>query len=187
MEYVDHFMDLEVYKLARQLSIRVFEITKTFPKSETYALTDQMRRSSQSIGGQIAEAWAKRDYERHFISKLTDADGEQLETQHWWRTSMDCSYITDEVGNQLLGDYQLLGKMIYTMILKAPSFCHRRKRTKVGRTKTQKARTKSDLSGSENPSLPCTDYRQTDYRLPITAHRLRQRIHAAAVLPLQPC
>ncbi|HET7178762.1 MAG TPA: four helix bundle protein [Chryseosolibacter sp.] len=143
MEYVDHFMDLEVYKLVRQLSIRIFEITKTFPKAETYALTDQVRRSSRSIGGQIAEAWGKRDYERHFISKLTDADGEQLETQHWLRTSMDCSYITDEVGNPLLGDYQLLGKMIYTMILKAPSFCSSKKKKKGWKDQDTKGKGKT--------------------------------------------
>lgn len=83
MEYVKSFRELEVYRLARQLSKEIFEISKTFPKEEMYSLTDQVRRSSRSIGGQIAEAWGKRRYEKHFISKLTDADGEQLETQHW--------------------------------------------------------------------------------------------------------
>ena len=83
MEYVKSFRDLEVYKLSRQLSKEIFEISKGFPKEEMFSLTDQVRRSSRSIGGQIAEAWAKRRYEKHFISKLSDADGEQLETQHW--------------------------------------------------------------------------------------------------------
>ncbi len=140
MEYVDHFMDLEVYKLARQLCIRIFEITKSFPKEESYALTDQVRRSSRSIGGQIAEAWGKRDYERHFVSKLTDADGEQLETQHWLRTAMDCCYVTDEVGHRLLEDYQLLGRRIYTMISKASSFCSPKK---------NKRRKNGDAEGEE--------------------------------------
>jgi four helix bundle protein len=83
MEYVKSFRELEVYKLARQLSKEIFEVSKIFPKEEMYSLTDQVRRSSRSIGGQIAEAWGKRRYEKHFVSKLTDADGEQLETQHW--------------------------------------------------------------------------------------------------------
>ncbi|MEI6596139.1 MAG: four helix bundle protein [Bacteroidota bacterium] len=82
MEYVKSFRDLEVYKLSRQLSGEIFEVTKKFPKEEMYSLTDQIRRSSRSVGTQIAEAWAKRKYEKHFISKLTEADGEQLETQH---------------------------------------------------------------------------------------------------------
>ena len=134
MEYVDHFMDLEVYKLARQLCVQIFEITKRFPKEETYALTDQVRRSSRSIGGQIAEAWGKRDYERHFVSKLTDADGEQLETQHWLRTSMDCAYISEELGHNLLGNYQILGKMINSMIGKTSSFCSSKRKNKGGET-----------------------------------------------------
>ncbi|MEX1238795.1 MAG: four helix bundle protein [Cyclobacteriaceae bacterium] len=83
MAYANNFRELEVYQLCRQLSKEIFEISKSFPREETHSLTDQMRRSSRSAGGQIAEAWAKRKYERHFVSKLTDADGEQLETQHW--------------------------------------------------------------------------------------------------------
>lgn len=92
MEYVKSFKDLEVYKLSRQLAKEIFEVSKKFPKEEMYSLTDQVRRSSRSIGAQIAEAWAKRRYEKHFVSKLTDADGEQQETQHWIETALDCSY-----------------------------------------------------------------------------------------------
>lgn len=83
MKKVSSFRDLEVYKLCRQLAKEIFELSKKFPKEETYSLTDQIRRSSRSVGAQIAEAWGKRRYEKHFISKLTDAGGEQLETQHW--------------------------------------------------------------------------------------------------------
>jgi len=82
MEYVKSFRDLEVYKLSREVSKEIFIITKNFPREEMYSLTDQMRRSSRSVGAQIAEAWGKRRYEMHFVSKLTDADSEQLETQH---------------------------------------------------------------------------------------------------------
>lgn len=68
--HVKSFRDLEVYKLARQLSLDIFETSKSFPKEEMYSLTDQIRRSSRSVGAQIAEAWAKRRYKKHFISKL---------------------------------------------------------------------------------------------------------------------
>src|SRR5438046_4364258 len=81
LEYVKHFKDLEVYKRQRNLAKEVFALSKQFPKEELYSLTDQLRRASRSIGAQIAEAWAKRLYPKHFISKLTDADGEQVETQ----------------------------------------------------------------------------------------------------------
>jgi four helix bundle protein len=92
MEHANSFKELVVYQKARDLAKSVFEITKTFPKEEMYSLTDQIRRSSRSIGAQIAEAWSKRRYERHFISKLTDADAEQLETQHWIIVAQDCEY-----------------------------------------------------------------------------------------------
>ncbi|MFA4852659.1 MAG: four helix bundle protein [Bacteroidales bacterium] len=123
MEYVKSFRDLEVYKLSRQLSREIFELSKKFPKEEMYSLTDQIRRSSRSVGGQIAEAWAKRNYEKHFVSKLTDADGEQLETQHWIETASDCSYISNETANNLLERYFTVGKMLNSMMEKAEKFC----------------------------------------------------------------
>lgn len=123
MEYVESFRELKTYKLARKLSKEIFEISKHFPKEEMYFLTDQIRRSSRSVGAQIAEAWGKRKYEKHFISKLTDADGEQLETQHWIETALDCSYLTINQTTELLEQYYKLGKMIGTMISKSSSFC----------------------------------------------------------------
>ena len=93
MTYAKSFGELDVYKLSGDLAKDIFQISKSFPKEETYSLTDQIRRSSRSIGAQISEAWAKRRYEKHFISKLTDADGEQQETQHWMETASDCNYI----------------------------------------------------------------------------------------------
>lgn len=123
MEYVKNFRDLEVYKLSRQLSKDIFIISKTFPKEEMYSLIDQVRRSSRSVGAQIAEAWAKRRYEKHFISKLTDADGEQQETQHWIETASDCAYLSDDESKALLQEYETLGKMIGAMISKSSMFC----------------------------------------------------------------
>jgi four helix bundle protein len=94
--YAKSHHDLIVYQKARILAQEIFEMTKSFPKKETYSLTDQVRRSSRSVGAQIAEAWAKRPYEKHFISKLTDADGEQHDTQHWIEIAKDCGYISRE-------------------------------------------------------------------------------------------
>ncbi|MFI5220937.1 MAG: four helix bundle protein [Bacteroidia bacterium] len=125
MEYVKSFRDLEVYKFSRQLSKEIFEVSKKFQKEEMYALTDQVRRSSRSVGAQIAEAWGKRKYEKHFISKLTDADAEQLETQHWIETALDCSYISTEIADNLLKQYFSIGKMLNSMMNKAEFFCNR--------------------------------------------------------------
>ncbi|NBC04649.1 MAG: four helix bundle protein [Bacteroidetes bacterium] len=123
MAYVDSFRDLEVYKLSRELASSIFAITRQFPNEEKFSLTDQVRRSSRSIGAQIAEAWAKRRYEKHFISKLTDADGEQQETQHWIEIACDCEYLNESEATQLIAEYQKLGKMLGTMIRKSSSFC----------------------------------------------------------------
>lgn len=127
MEYVKSYRDLEVYKLSRQLSREIFEVSKGFPKEEMYSLINQIRRSSRSIGAQIAEAWAKRRYEKHFVSKLTDADGEQQETQHWIETALDCGYLSNEKGKELLERYESVGRMLNSMIDKASQFCSKPK------------------------------------------------------------
>lgn len=123
MEHANSYRDLEVYKLSRELSKKIFELSKGFPKEETYSLTDQVRRSSRSVGAQIAEAWAKRRYEKHFISKLTDADGEQQETQHWLETARDCNYIEKTVMKDFISGYESVGKMINSMMNKSNLFC----------------------------------------------------------------
>lgn len=126
MEHAKSFRDLEVYKLVRRLSCEIYEVSKSFPKEEMYSLTNQIRRSSRSVGAQIAEAWAKRRYEKHFISKLTDADGEQQETQHWIETALDCAYISEAQSKDWLGRYASGGRMLKSMIDKASQFCSRR-------------------------------------------------------------
>ena len=95
LKHADSFRDLIVYQKSTQVPREIFKITKSFPRQETYSLTDQIRRSSRSLGANISESWAKRRYEKHFISKLTDADGEQMETQHWIETAFDCEYIDE--------------------------------------------------------------------------------------------
>lgn len=124
LEYVKSFRDLVIYKKTRALSREIFELTKKFPKDETYSLVDQVRRSSRSIGAQIAEAWAKRRYEKNFVSKLTDADGEQMETQHWIETALDCGYISREQANGLIEKCAEIGRMLGGMILKSDLFCN---------------------------------------------------------------
>ena len=123
MGYAKSFRDLEVYKLSCDLAREIFKLSESFPKAEIYSLTSQMRNSSRSVGAQIAESWAKRRYEKHFISKLTDADGEQQETQHWIEVAGDCGYLSIEQVNDMLNRYAALGRMLYTMMNKAEYFC----------------------------------------------------------------
>jgi len=123
MKHANSFQDLEVYQLARRLAQEIFEASKTFSSAEMHSLTDQIRRSSRSVGAQIAEAWGKRHYEKHFVSKLTDADGEQMETQHWIETASDCSYITPQQREQWLELCASIGRMLHGMTEKADRFC----------------------------------------------------------------
>jgi len=125
VSYVKSFRDLEVYKLAREVSKEIYLLTKSFPRDETYSLTDQIRRSSRSVGAQIAEAWGKRRYENHFVSKLTDADSEQLETQHWIEIAGECEYIGTSTSVSLLNKCESIGKMLFSMIDKSSSFCQK--------------------------------------------------------------
>jgi len=123
MKHANSFRDLEVYQLARRLAQEIFEASKTFSSAEMYSLTDQIRRSSRSVGAQIAEAWCKRRYEKHFVSKLTDANGEQMETQHWIETASACSYITPQQREQRLELCASIGQMLHGMTEKADQFC----------------------------------------------------------------
>ncbi|MCJ7448584.1 MAG: four helix bundle protein [Bacteroidales bacterium] len=114
---------MEVYKLSREVAEIIFNISKGFPVEERYSLTDQIRRSSRSVGAHIAEAWGKRKYELHFISKLTDADSEQLETQHWIDISEECKYIDSDTSISLLQKCESIGKMLQSMVDKSSTFC----------------------------------------------------------------
>ena len=123
MKHAESFKDLVVYQKAREVAKEVFKITQSFPKEEMYSLTDQVRRSSRSIGAQIAEAWGKRRYEKHFISKLTDADAEQLETQHWIEVAEDCNYVVHTQVLQVINKLSEIGRMLNSMTKKAKQFC----------------------------------------------------------------
>ncbi len=123
LPFARSFKDLVVYQKARSLSREVFKITKRFPREEAYSLTDQWRRAARSIGAQISESWAKRRYPRHFISKLTDADGEQMETQHWTIVAFDDDYISREEAQRLGGLALEVGRMLGDMMQNPESFC----------------------------------------------------------------
>jgi len=122
-DYARSFKDLRVYQKAREVSRVVFQISKSFPKEEMYSLTDQIRRAARSVGAQIAEAWGKRRYEKHFVSKLTDADAEQMETQHWVGEALDCGYLSPANATQLNSGLESIGRMLNSMMGKADSFC----------------------------------------------------------------
>lgn len=105
--------DLEVYQLAFNAAMKIFEISKKFPKEETYSLTDQIRRSSRSVCGNIAEAFRKRRYPRAFVSKISDSEGESAETQVWLDFSINCKYITEEEYDELNETYEnIIGKLV---------------------------------------------------------------------------
>lgn len=124
-EKISSFKDLRVYKLAFELQQEIFQASKRFPAGERYALTDQVRRASRSIGANIAEAWQKRRYIAHFVSKLTDADGEQAETQHWLDTSAACEYILNQDLNSMLKKCSRIGQMLGTMMSAPEKWCRR--------------------------------------------------------------
>jgi len=116
------YKDLKVYQMAYSLSKEVFEISKLFPKEETYSLTDQIRRSSHSVTVNIGEGYRKRRYPKHFTSKMTDADGECTETQIWLDHAKDCKYINDETRNKLHKGYEEVGRMLGSMADKPEKF-----------------------------------------------------------------
>ncbi|MBX3293824.1 MAG: four helix bundle protein [Acidobacteria bacterium] len=107
---------LKVYQLSYQLAMEIFHISRSFPKEETYSLTDQIRRSSRSVPANIAEAYRKRQYTKHFVSKLSDADGEGSETQVWIETSRDCGYLSTEKCAELIERYEEVGRMLGGMM-----------------------------------------------------------------------
>ena len=124
-ERIESFRDLRVYQHAFDLQQTIFQITKKFPKEELFSLTNQMRRSSRSVGANIAEAWQKRRYAAHFISKLSDSDGEQAETQHWIETASACEYIASETGRKLIQECKEVGKMLGKMMQEPEKWCGR--------------------------------------------------------------
>jgi len=125
-EKISSFRELKAYQAARSLAQNLFEESKRWPKDEVYSLTSQIRRSSRSVGAALAEAWAKRSYPAHFLSKLTDADAELQEVCHWIETATECNYFTRSQEAELLKNVKEIGRMIGTMMLKHESFCRKK-------------------------------------------------------------
>ena len=118
----DGFRDLKVYKLSFDLAMNIFQISKEFPKDEKYSLTDQIQRSSRSGCSNIAEAYRKRIYPKHFVSKLTDADGECSETTVWLDFALNCEYISKEKYELIINQYNEVGRMLGGMMQNPEKF-----------------------------------------------------------------
>ena len=117
--------DLDVYKKAYQLAMTIFWLSKSFPHEERFALTGQIRRSSRSVCLNLREAWSKRRYEAHFVSKLTDCDGENSETDSSLDFAKDCGYIMAECHKELTALCQEVGRMLGSMIKNPGPFLKR--------------------------------------------------------------
>ena len=112
MAAIKHFTDLIAYQKAFELGREVFTSSRHWPADERFSLTDQVRRSSRSVGANIAEAWGKRRYKAHFISKLTDADTERFETEHWLRCARDHGYLDQTGFDRLLDLLAEVGRLL---------------------------------------------------------------------------
>ena len=121
-ERIESAKDLIVYKCAYKLAMEIFEVSKSFPSEERFALTSQIRRSSRSVCLNLREAWAKRRYEAHFVSKLTDCDGEINETDSSLDFACDCGYIAPGAHNKLVKQCQEIGRMLGGMIARSEAF-----------------------------------------------------------------
>lgn len=118
MEKIRTHKDLKVYQLSFEAGMEIFEITKLFPKEERYSLTDQVRRSSRSVSGNLAEAFRKRRYQKAFVAKLSDSEGEAAETQVWLDYALSCEYIEKNIYLKLFDKYDHIIAMIVNMINK---------------------------------------------------------------------
>jgi four helix bundle protein len=116
MEKIRSHRDLDVYRKAFDTSMTLFQLSKTFPKEETYSLTDQIRRSSRSVCANLAEAWRKRRYEAAFIGRLSDAEAEAAETQVWLEFAVKCTYVDPDAARPLYRAYDEVLRTIVGMI-----------------------------------------------------------------------
>jgi four helix bundle protein len=123
MAVIGSFRDLIVFQKSYDLSVKVFHTTKKFPPDEKYSLTDQIRRSSRSISSNIAESWAKRKYPKAFVNKLSDALGEEFETEVWLEMARDLNYIGNEELKEFMNQYEEVRKMLISMMQNPGKFC----------------------------------------------------------------
>jgi four helix bundle protein len=123
MALVRHFKDLRVYQLAFEVAMRIFELSKAWPADERFSLTSQARRASRSVCGSIAEAWRKRRYPNHFISKLTDAGAEVAETENWLEFALACGYLARDDYDALWAKYEQVTNGLVGMMSHPDSWC----------------------------------------------------------------
>lgn len=110
---ITHHWQLDVYKLSVESAMRLFELSKNFPREEMYSLTDQMRRSSHSVSGHVAEGWRRRRYEAAFCDKLNGGEAEAAETQSWIEYAVRCGYLAAKVGREIHRSYdRIIGKLV---------------------------------------------------------------------------
>ena len=109
--------DLEVYQLAFEVAMQIFELSKKFPVEERFSLTDQIRRSSRSVCANLAEAWRKRRYQAAFVAKLSDSEAEAAETQSWIEFAVKSNYLEVEQGRELYRNYNKILGMLVNMII----------------------------------------------------------------------
>ena len=121
-EKITSHRELEVYRRAFDMAMQIFEVSKKFPREETYSLTDQIRRSSRSVCANLAEAWRKRRYEAAFIAKLSDVEAEAAETQTWLQFAVSCGYLSIDAGKELENVYEKILGTIVGMINHADSW-----------------------------------------------------------------
>ena len=124
-EQICSFRELRVYQEMFALQQDIFTASRNWPREEQFALTDQIRRSSRAMGANVGEAWAKRRYPAHFLSKLTDADGEVQETSHWLATAFACGYLTASSHEMFGARLESIGKMLGKMMSKPETFIPR--------------------------------------------------------------
>jgi four helix bundle protein len=108
--------ELEVYQMAFEAAMKIFELSKKFPVEERYSLTDQIRRSSRSVCANLAEAWRKRRYEAAFIAKLNDCEAEAAETQTWLKFAVKCDYLDVEIAREIYLTYNRILGILVTII-----------------------------------------------------------------------
>ena len=110
------YRDLTVYKKAFQLAMDIFQETKKFPSDEKYGMISQIRRSSRSVCSNLGEGYRKRQYGAHFVSKISDDDMENTETQVWLDFSLSCKYVSDKTYQNFIGKSEEVGRMLNHMI-----------------------------------------------------------------------
>jgi len=124
MEIIKTHKDLQVYRLAFQTAVEIYQVSRLFPSEEKYSLTDQIRRSSRSVCANIAEAFRKKRYPKSFIAKLSDAEAEAAETQVWLDFSSEFNYIDKEKHAMLYDKYDHILSQLVIMINSPEKWCH---------------------------------------------------------------